>query len=158
MRTGRNVLTVQKCPHFHGVKLKWLKIGSHRDSCTRAHTHTHTHAYFFKFSVINHFKLLVNTDRHLLHGVVFSHVYFLWWLVHAFPLCVCVCVCVCVSSPSVCAASLLTVSLSPAVQLWWGPLYVGNKLINHAAIRLAAPCPSQLWLSTLIGLEESSRH
>ncbi len=35
----------KKCPHFHGVKLKWLKIGSHKDSCTRAHTHTHTHTH-----------------------------------------------------------------------------------------------------------------
>ncbi len=32
----------KKCPHFHGVKLKWLKIGSHKDSCIRAHTHTYT--------------------------------------------------------------------------------------------------------------------
>ncbi len=42
VRTDRNVLTFQKVSHFHGVKLKWLKIGSHKDSCTRTHTHTHT--------------------------------------------------------------------------------------------------------------------
>ncbi len=35
----------RKCPHFHGLKLKWLKIGSQEDSCTRALTHTHTHTH-----------------------------------------------------------------------------------------------------------------
>ncbi len=43
-----------ECPHFHGVKLKWLKIGSHKDSCTTAHIHTHantnTHIFRVKFT------------------------------------------------------------------------------------------------------------
>ena len=47
--------------------------------------------------------------------------------VYACVFLVCIGVCVCV------------VPIAPAVRLWWGPLCVDNKLINHKAIWPAAP-------------------
>ncbi len=42
----------KECPHFHGVKLKWLKICSYKDSCTRAHTHTHAHTHTVMYLLV----------------------------------------------------------------------------------------------------------